>query len=214
MDQPVRLNGIKIVHGAGDPSASVWYARVLNENLTDLGIDHVYVEHPGEHIFIDEESLPFLSDHLHPLHEIGRLRESVVSATTTLGATRVGQPTPLEVTVVLDVSPEAAESLRRIIVDLSSLGIPDDLPLEHVGDGRYMVGTTVTQLRTGRHDLPILMETTEGKRYHFLTDTLDVYPGGDEYLYQDRVGSLWEARVSLSSAMLDLTAATPVHQGN
>jgi hypothetical protein len=32
--------------------------------MTDLGIDHVYVEHNGSHVFIAKESLSFLSDYL------------------------------------------------------------------------------------------------------------------------------------------------------
>ena len=42
-----------------------------------MGIDHVYVEHNEGHIFIDEEALEFLSDHLH----FTPLKESLVSAT-------------------------------------------------------------------------------------------------------------------------------------
>jgi len=123
------------------------------------------------------------------------------------------QPTPLEVTVVLGRPLEETETLRRMILDLSPLGIPDDLPLEHAGAGRYTLSTTVTPLRSGHCDVLILMETTEGKRYRFLTATLDVYPGGDEVLYQDEVGSRWEAEVS-SAGTLDLTGSDVVHGGS
>ena len=70
LDQPVRLNGIKVVHGRADDVIFVSDARALDEKLTELGIEHVYMEHGGGHIFSDEESLQFLSDHLHPVHEI------------------------------------------------------------------------------------------------------------------------------------------------
>ena len=62
-------------------------------------------------------------------------RLKVVSATTTFGATVVGQPTPLEVTVALAPPLESIELYRRMVLDLSLLGIPSDLPLEHMGDG-------------------------------------------------------------------------------
>ena len=64
LNQPVRLNGIKIVHGTADGLIPISQARGLDEKLTDLGIDHVYVKHSGGHDFIDEESLSFLSDYL------------------------------------------------------------------------------------------------------------------------------------------------------
>jgi ligand-binding sensor domain-containing protein len=139
-------------------------------------------------------------------------RLKVVSATTTLGATVVGQPTPLEVTVVLDPPLETIELYRRMILDLSPLGIPSDLALEHAGGGRYTISTIVTPLRSGHCDLLILVETTEGERYSFLTARLDVYPGGDEYIYQDQIGSRWEVKVA--AAEVDLKASDIVHQGS
>ena len=171
------------------------------------------MEHTGKHDFIDEESILFLSDYLHPLHEIARLREGVVSAPTTLGATQVGEPTPLDVTVVLDIPPEAAESLRRIILDLSLLGIPDDLPLEHVGGGRYTASTTVTPLRIGQHYLPILVETTEGKRSRFLTATLVVYPGEDLLIVVDALAPDWIVENARGAEMPVPAADGPVFAG-
>ena len=64
VQQPVRLNGIMIVHGTGDGLAPVSHARDLDKLMTDLGIDHVYDEHGGGHTFIADKSLQFLSDHL------------------------------------------------------------------------------------------------------------------------------------------------------
>ena len=65
LNQPVRLNGIKVVHGRADNIVPIAQGKALHKKLTDLGIDHVYVEHGGKHVFIPEESLQFLSDHLH-----------------------------------------------------------------------------------------------------------------------------------------------------
>ena len=64
LNQPVRLNAIKIVHGTADGLIPVAQAKGLDKKLTDLGIDHMYVEHSGGHDFIAEESLQFLSDYL------------------------------------------------------------------------------------------------------------------------------------------------------
>jgi S-formylglutathione hydrolase FrmB len=62
--QPLRLNGIMVVHGTGDGITPVSQARDLDKLMTDLGIDHVYDEHGGGHDFIASKSLQFLSDHL------------------------------------------------------------------------------------------------------------------------------------------------------
>jgi hypothetical protein len=98
-----------------------------------------------------------------------------------------GQPAPLEVSVVLSRPLEETETWRRMLLDLSPLGIPGDFPLEHVGDGRYTASITVTPLRSGQLDLSILKETTEGERHQFLSVILEVCPGGHEYLYQDQI---------------------------
>ncbi len=64
VQQPVRLNGIMVVHGTGDGITPVSQARHQDKLMTDLGIDHVYDEHAGGHIFAPSRSLQFLSDNL------------------------------------------------------------------------------------------------------------------------------------------------------
>ena len=62
--RPVRLNGIKLVHGTGDQIALLRQAQALDQKLTELGIDHEFVKHGGGHTFIAEESLQFMAKHL------------------------------------------------------------------------------------------------------------------------------------------------------
>ena len=62
--QPVRLNGIKLVHGLEDEIALPRQAEALDQKLTELGIDHEFVTHGGGHTFIAEESLQFMAQHL------------------------------------------------------------------------------------------------------------------------------------------------------
>ena len=61
---PVRLNGIKLVHGLEDSRALPRQAEALAQRLTELGIDHEFVMHGGGHTFIAEESLQFMASHL------------------------------------------------------------------------------------------------------------------------------------------------------
>jgi len=144
---------------------------------------------------------------------VRRLRASVVSATTTFGATRVGQPTSLDVTVVLDAPLETTESVQRMILDLAPLGIPSQLPLEHVGEGRYTVSTTVTPLQNGWYSLPILVETAEDTRYLFLEATLEVYPDADLSICGDGPGAGWTIKPS-SKADSDPQSSAVTHSGS
>ena len=62
--RPVRLNGIKLVHGLEDETALFRQAEALDQKLTEFGIDHEFVTHGGGHTFIAEESLQFMAKHL------------------------------------------------------------------------------------------------------------------------------------------------------
>ena len=62
--RPVRLNGIRLVHGLEDETALPRQAEALDQRLTELGIDHEFVKHGGGHTFIAEESLQFMAEHL------------------------------------------------------------------------------------------------------------------------------------------------------
>ena len=62
--KPVRLNGIKLVHGLEDDTALPRQAEALDQKLTELGIEHEFVTHGGGHTFIAEESLRFMAKHL------------------------------------------------------------------------------------------------------------------------------------------------------
>ena len=63
-ERPVRLNGVKLVHGLEDDTALPRQAEALDQKLTELGIDHEFVTHGGGHTFIAEESLQFMAKHL------------------------------------------------------------------------------------------------------------------------------------------------------
>ena len=62
--RPMRLNGIKLVHGLEDEKALYRQAEALDQELTERGIDHEFVTHRSGHTFIAEESLQFMAKHL------------------------------------------------------------------------------------------------------------------------------------------------------
>jgi S-formylglutathione hydrolase FrmB len=67
LKQPIRLAGIKFVHGTADDVTPVAQARGLDKRMTELRVNHVYEEHGGGHIWSTSESLQFLSEHLEGL---------------------------------------------------------------------------------------------------------------------------------------------------
>ena len=62
--RPVRLNGVKLVHGLEDEIALFRQAEALDQKLTELNIEHEFATHGGGHTFIAEESLQFMAKHL------------------------------------------------------------------------------------------------------------------------------------------------------
>jgi len=65
LKQSLRLSGIMIVHGTSD-AFTPNQGQVLDKVMTDLGIEHVYVEHDGGHHVLPnaDKWLQFLSDNL------------------------------------------------------------------------------------------------------------------------------------------------------
>jgi len=137
----------------------------------------------------------------------------VLSATTVPDVTVVGRSTPLEVRVVLDASGEDVGSPGRMSVDLSSLGIASELPLEHAGGGRYTAGTTITPSQSGQYPLPVTLETGEDEPLLLFAAMLKVYPDGDRTVHEDGLGSGWSVEVS-SRAESDLTSSRFVRSGS
>ena len=64
LQQPVRLVGIRIVHGAADSVVPVSEARQFTNALTRAGIPFEYIEHSNIHEYRRELALPFFSTHL------------------------------------------------------------------------------------------------------------------------------------------------------
>lgn len=64
LQQPVRLHGIKVVHGLADPVVPIREARQFTNALAAAGVEFEYEEHTGGHGYRPELALPFLSAHL------------------------------------------------------------------------------------------------------------------------------------------------------
>jgi S-formylglutathione hydrolase FrmB len=62
--QPIRLNGIKIIHGTADTASPVIHAREFTNALHLAGMQFEYEEHSGGHEYRAALALPFLSSHL------------------------------------------------------------------------------------------------------------------------------------------------------
>lgn len=64
IDQPVRLRGIKVVHGTTDSIVRINDARQFTNALSNTMVEFEYLEHSGGHVYLPELALPFLSTHL------------------------------------------------------------------------------------------------------------------------------------------------------
>lgn len=64
VSQPIRLNGIKIVHGRADTASPVIHTREFTNALHTAGVVFEYEEHTGGHEYRAALALPFLSSHL------------------------------------------------------------------------------------------------------------------------------------------------------
>jgi hypothetical protein len=64
IQQPIRLSGIKVVHGTSDPFVPINEARQFTNALALAGLEFEYQEHSGGHEYRPELALPFLSAHL------------------------------------------------------------------------------------------------------------------------------------------------------
>ena len=210
-----QLRGIGFDVGTRDEFDLLASHRAFSAALTEAGISHVFEEYDGRHVDriaerLETAVLPFFSEVLES--RISPYLPRLQSFTPAIVATRVNQPTRLEITAVLDVPTEASESLEQIHLDLSPLGLSPELRLDHVGAGRYTASTTVRPLQTGQYDLPLMMKTVTGDQYFLWNVRLDVYPAGDMSIYSDEPGAGWTVEASKSES--DLTSSTYVHTGS
>ena len=64
VQQPLRLSGIKVVHGTGDSIIPIIEARNFTNALGAAGVAFTYQAHSGGHDYLPALALPFLSAHL------------------------------------------------------------------------------------------------------------------------------------------------------
>ena len=184
-DLPQRLRGIQVVHGRNDGDIThVQQARNLVGRLAELGMEHDYVEHDEGHEFIAEEAIPFLAAHLRYAPEN---TPPVTSAPPSLRPTIVGQATPFQVRVQLD---GALDGSATVLLDMTRLGGNEPLRLAPTGAGVFAGGATVTPTRSGRHPLPLLLETANGERYYLASVTSEVFPV-DVDILDEAIGTGW-----------------------
>jgi S-formylglutathione hydrolase FrmB len=211
--QPLRLSGIKFVHGRTDVAVLVIQAHLLDQAMNERSIDHVYVEHPGGHDFTWKEALPFFSDLLRP--ELIPLREHLLSAEIRLVPMVVGRPTPLEVKVELDTPLESIGDYQQLYLDLSALGSTSEIPLQDQGGGRYTLNYSLTPLQTGSYTLPVVAETSQGEQYKLIIPAaFSVFPAEDLLILEDALAAGWQAESIDGAEPLRFANTGPLYQGS
>lgn len=64
LSQPVRLHGLKVIHGTADSLVPISEARAFTNALTSAGVPFEFETHPGNHVFRADLALPFFHKHL------------------------------------------------------------------------------------------------------------------------------------------------------
>ena len=62
--QPIKLNGIKVVHGTSDSVVPISLARSFTNALTAAAVPFSYEQHTGDHIYRADLALPYLATNL------------------------------------------------------------------------------------------------------------------------------------------------------
>jgi hypothetical protein len=105
--QPVRLNGIKLVHGTSDTIVPISETRQFTNALGAAGVPFTYEEHSGNHVYRADLALPFLSSHLMGAQRY--ISAPRLNVTRTTNAVQLRFPTQIGVTYEIRSS-DALES--------------------------------------------------------------------------------------------------------
>jgi len=62
--QPIKLNGIKVIHGTADSVVPISLARNFTNALTAAAVPFSYEQHTGDHIYRADLALPYLATNL------------------------------------------------------------------------------------------------------------------------------------------------------
>ncbi|MBT5058490.1 MAG: T9SS type A sorting domain-containing protein [Gemmatimonadetes bacterium] len=198
-----RLSYIGILHGRADQNVVVDQGRGLTRKLTELGIEHTYVEHGGGHSARIEEGLAML---LPELRTLPTTFPTVVRVSPSSLDAVVGQQRQLsEVRLHLESRLESVDSAARIFLDASVVGDRSTIPLTELGDGAYSLSEAIVPGSNGRFFLPLVMEAGDGKSYITHRIQIDVFPQGDLVIAGDESSWLLDpgSRMSTSAARYD-----------
>jgi enterochelin esterase-like enzyme len=187
-----RLRFIGFIHGRNDIGWGGWsdveQARILDRRLTELGIEHTYVEHDGGHESRIGEALVLLSAHL---RAVPPGMPAFASVAPERMAAIAGQSRLLDVHVTLEASLETGDETARLVLDASALGGPSAIPLARGDDAEYAGRATVTSARSGQFPLRIVLETGLGDAYAAPVLPVDVFPDGPAVILDERLAPDW-----------------------
>jgi S-formylglutathione hydrolase FrmB len=100
LSQPVRLNGIKILHGTADSVIPLTDPRQFTNALGQAGVLFEYQEHSGGHEYRADLALPFLSSHLQDAERY--IKPPLLALTLTTNAFQLAFPTQTNVQYTIE----------------------------------------------------------------------------------------------------------------
>jgi hypothetical protein len=150
--------------------------------------------------------LPFMARALHA--ELPKVQ----FADLDLGTVVAGQPVP-GVSVVLAAPLEATGTFPQLSLDLSPLGAPDAMPMQHDGNGRYSARASLAPLQNGLYYLTVSLEEGMGARFPLTLVNLAVWPASDLRIVSDGLADGWSTQVQRVTA-LDPQATAQTYEGS
>jgi len=189
VERPHRLNFIGFFHGLNDSGFDggtvVEQARILDRKLTEMGIEHTYIEHTGTHSSKVREALPLMLPHLRTLPsgvpDIDQLSPGSLTALA-------GQPRDLN---DLRITFAAPLEQGRLSIDASALGDRAEISFQRTSATEQAGSESITPIYNGRFFLPIVLETDSGDAYVAHRLQVDVFPAQDAVLFANDLGPTW-----------------------
>lgn len=190
LEQPERLRGIMLIHGAADGLAPVGQARALDAAMAARAIDHVYWEHSGGHVVMATEPqrwLGFLSDNLTAEPALFPAIRFDTPPVVTLLA---GEMRFVDLGLELD-RPLAELGFAGMQADLSTLGGAARVPVGSSTGRGQVIELSMGPLANGLYRVPVRVVGDDGRDYLLFDLQVAVYPTTDLVILDEDLGPGW-----------------------
>jgi S-formylglutathione hydrolase FrmB len=198
MEGDVRLRFIGFFAGPEDPFFRIDQPRAFDARLTELGIEHTYIEDDLGHFHRIDQALPLLSQNVATLPPGA---PTVLSVSPKRVAAVAGEPRQFDLHVRLS---QPLGSGERLVLDSTELGVAP-LSVTALGGGEYAARTTITPPHSGRFHARLVLET-EGQTFTAHRVPVDIFAREAARIVEDGLSEDWSVSVSGGALEPDFAA--------